>query len=113
MPNQAAPTSSIAFAYYTLGKAESLHLQSSDTDRVEQGKYFQIMFDRGQGIVVLIFNDPERFNSMTPALMDDMRQAMGFLRGSELHIRTVVLQGNGKHFCVGANHYHEVDISTN
>jgi enoyl-CoA hydratase/carnithine racemase len=82
-----------------------------ELNRGDRGRYVRITLDEVKQVVHLSFDDPERFNSMTPPLLDDMRLAMNFLRDSGHHVRAVLLDGQGKHFCVGANHYHEPGVA--
>ena len=42
--------------------------------------------------------------------MEDMGTAVAYVHSKLCGLRTVVLQGRGKHFCVGANHYHEPGV---
>lgn len=52
------------------------------------------------GVLHLTLSDPDRLNAMTPALADDLRAKLQSV-GDD--VRAVVLTGQGKHFCSGAN----------
>jgi enoyl-CoA hydratase/carnithine racemase len=52
------------------------------------------------GVLRLTLSDPDRLNAMTPALADDLGANLQSI-GSD--VRVVVLSGEGKHFCSGAN----------
>ena len=53
---------------------------------------------------IISLNDPQRFNSFSVGLGDDMQAAVNYLRGLR-HLASVALQGAGPHFSVGGNPY--------
>jgi 2-(1,2-epoxy-1,2-dihydrophenyl)acetyl-CoA isomerase len=53
-------------------------------------------------VVRLVLNNPPRRNAFTHAMRDDLIAKMEALNGNP-DVRAVVLTGEGKHFCVGAD----------
>ena len=57
-------------------------------------------------VSVLELNDPSHFNTLSPEMASDMQMAVQWLMAQERgSVRSVVLQGAGKHFCPGGNVY--------
>ncbi|HEX2724217.1 MAG TPA: enoyl-CoA hydratase-related protein [Beijerinckiaceae bacterium] len=54
------------------------------------------------GIATLSLNRPERGNAFNQAMLDELGQAFLDLQ-EDARVRVVVLRGNGKHFCTGAD----------
>ena len=54
-----------------------------------------------RGVVTLTLNRPAKGNSYNQAVLDALVDEIAQL-GADPTVRTVVLRGSGKHFCVGA-----------
>lgn len=62
----------------------------------------QIVITREGAVAHVILNRPQRHNALTPEIIQGLRQT--FLRlGADDSVRAVVLRGNGKSFCAGAD----------
>jgi methylglutaconyl-CoA hydratase len=62
----------------------------------------EVLSEQEGAVASVTLNRPQRHNAMTPALIDELRRT--FLRlGSDDSVRVVVLSGNGKSFCAGAD----------
>ncbi len=57
------------------------------------------------GVLVITLNDPLHSNAMSPDIADDLRRAIAAAKAMGDSVRALVFQGNGKHFCTGANSY--------
>ena len=55
-----------------------------------------------EGVLQVTMNDPEQYNSLTPAMVDGLLQVFADIRHSR-DIGAVVLTGAGRGFCGGAN----------
>lgn len=55
-----------------------------------------------EGVVRLTMTDEERYNALTPALVDDLTAAFGDLR-RDRSVRVIILDGAGRGFCAGAD----------
>lgn len=53
-------------------------------------------------IATVRLNRPERGNAFDQVMLDELAQALGAL-GADEGVRIVVLRGNGRHFCTGAD----------
>src|SRR3954451_3684435 len=58
--------------------------------------------DAEDGIVILRLNRPDRLNALTPALVGELHDHLDRLRADN-RCRVVVLTGNGRGFCAGAD----------
>ena len=56
----------------------------------------------GDGVARVTLNDPYRYNALTPALIDGLADAFAAIR-RDRDVRVVVLDGNGRGFCAGAD----------
>jgi enoyl-CoA hydratase len=56
----------------------------------------------GDGIALVELDDPDRYNSLTTGMVDDLKAAFAELRRDRA-VRVVVLAGRGRGFCSGAN----------
>jgi len=56
----------------------------------------------GEGILRVSLNDPDRYNALTPALIDGLSYAFAAIR-HDREVRVVILDGNGRGFCAGAD----------
>ncbi len=56
----------------------------------------------GDGILKVTLNDPDRYNALTPALIDGIDEVFASIR-HDRDVRVVVLTGNGRGFCAGAD----------
>ena len=65
--------------------------------------YSDILFERrDDGVAVITFNRPEFMNSLGGELVNDVIDAFGRCRTDD-GVRSVVLTGNGRGFCAGAD----------
>lgn len=60
-----------------------------------------VTYDRSGHVATIAFDRPERLNAVTPPLFDGI--LAGLDRAVEEAARVVVLEGNGRAFCVGAD----------
>ena len=56
----------------------------------------------GEGILKVTLNDPDRYNALTPGLIDGLGDVFTSIR-HDRDVRVVVLTGNGRGFCAGAD----------
>ena len=56
----------------------------------------------GDGILKVTLNDPDRYNALTPALIDGLDEVFASIR-HDRDVRVVILAGNGRGFCAGAD----------
>lgn len=56
----------------------------------------------GDGILRVSLNDPDRYNALTPALIDGLSETFAAIR-RDREVRVVILDGNGRGFCAGAD----------
>ena len=61
----------------------------------------RIIVKKDGHVAWLIFNRPDRLNSMPPAMADDIRAALDHLPG--LGARALLITGEGRGFCSGAD----------
>lgn len=62
----------------------------------------ELLSEQEGAVARITLNRPQRHNAMTPALIDELRRT--FLQlGSDDNVRVIVLSGNGKSFCAGAD----------
>lgn len=61
--------------------------------------YQTIRAERDGDVLILTLNRPERLNAAPPAMFDEIRAAVGDLAGA----RAVLLRGEGRAFCSGAD----------
>ena len=59
-----------------------------------------VLFQHGGEIATLTLNRPDKRNALTPAMIEEMCDAMTRLR-DDLAVRVVVVRGNGPAFCAG------------
>ena len=62
----------------------------------------EILLEKDGGIAVITLNRPERFNSMTTAMYDELPQNLDQLRRDD-EVKVVILTGSGKGFCAGSD----------
>ena len=55
-----------------------------------------------EGIAVITMNDPDRYNALTPGLIDAMTEAVAAVRRDRT-VQAVILTGAGRGFCAGAD----------
>ena len=65
----------------------------------------RVQVEDQSGVGVVELNDPQRFNTMSSALGDDMLLAVVYLHKRRDDLRAIVLQGAGSVFCAGGNPY--------
>ncbi|MEM1229634.1 MAG: enoyl-CoA hydratase/isomerase [Pseudomonadota bacterium] len=63
----------------------------------------RIKLDISDGIAVLRFNHPEVLNAVGAQMLEDMTEAFFELRDGEHGVRCLVMTGEGRAFCAGAN----------
>lgn len=56
----------------------------------------------GNGIMTVTLNDPDRYNALTPDLIDGLAEIIAAIRRDRT-VRVVVLTANGRGFCAGAD----------
>ena len=61
-----------------------------------------VLFSVEDGVATVSLNRPERFNAMTDELMRGISEAIDKVREDQ-SVRVVVLTGNGRGFCAGAD----------
>ncbi len=61
-----------------------------------------VLFDVKSGIATLAFNEADRMNPLTPALLSGALAALARVR-EDASIRVLVVTGKGRGFCVGAD----------
>lgn len=61
-----------------------------------------VLTERKGKVLIIRLNLPERLNSLTPGLRDDLKSALSLLR-NDREIGAAVLTGNGRAFCAGGD----------
>ena len=64
--------------------------------------YEQIIYEKAEGIATITLNRPERMNAFTPLMLDEWLDALNDAHLDD-EIRVVILTGNGRGFCTGAD----------
>ena len=64
------------------------------------GEFFDLTRDERSGLAELVFNQPQRLNTMTPAFFTGLRDAVRELDDAGT-TRVLVIRSTGKHFCAG------------
>jgi 2-(1,2-epoxy-1,2-dihydrophenyl)acetyl-CoA isomerase len=64
-------------------------------------------------VAILTFNHPEVMNAVSIPMLDGLKAAFDFLEGEGRGVRCLVLTGEGRAFCTGANLQNRADPSTN
>ena len=62
--------------------------------------FFDLTHDERSGVAELVFNQPQRLNTMTPAFFPALRDAVRRLDDAGA-TRVLVIASTGKHFCAG------------
>ena len=65
-------------------------------------EYKNILFSKNEGIARISFNRPERLNAVTESLYTELNQLLENIE-SDKTIRVVLITGEGRAFCVGAD----------
>lgn len=65
-------------------------------------KYENILVKTENQITKIVLNRPEKFNAISPELINDLTDAMPLI-GSDEDTRAVVITGTGKAFCAGGD----------
>ena len=68
------------------------------------GSLVAVDWEPARAVAVIQLNDPNHFNALSGEIGISLATAVDFLK-SESDVCACVLQGNGPHFCVGANPY--------
>jgi len=63
-------------------------------------EFFDLTQDQRSGVAELVFNQPQRLNTMTPAFFPALRDAVRRLDDAGA-TRVLVIRSTGKHFCAG------------
>ena len=66
------------------------------------GTLVRLGFDSAAGVAVIELHDPQRFNTMTETIGEDMKHAVHFLHERRDAMRAVTLQAAGSVFCAGS-----------
>lgn len=66
----------------------------------KEGEYKNITWEQDNGVAILTMNRPERMNAISPALDDELHDAL-HLAEQDSRVRTIVLTGAGKAFSAG------------
>jgi 2-(1,2-epoxy-1,2-dihydrophenyl)acetyl-CoA isomerase len=64
--------------------------------------YEQINYEKSGGIATITLNRPERLNAFTPVMLDEWLAALTDAN-TDNEVRVVILTGNGRGFCTGAD----------
>src|ERR1700684_1088006 len=64
-------------------------------------KYVTISVEAREGVEILSLNRPDALNAVTPAMIDELTEYFSGLH-QRLTTRVVILRGNGREFCAGA-----------
>lgn len=70
------------------------------TQTTNHHAYETIIFNYDKGVATITLNRPERLNSFTNKMHEELRSVMHFLHAEE-SLRGVILTGNGRGFCAG------------
>src|SRR6202790_5732318 len=65
------------------------------------GKYATISVELRKDVEILSLNRPDALNAVTPAMIDELTEYFSGLH-QRLTTRVVILRGNGRAFCAGA-----------
>ena len=86
--------------------ASAIALPTHDVlDRLRTApRVVELLWSEDDRLAVIQLNDPDHFNSFSPALAEDMRSAVMHLQSLPNSV-AVSLQGSGPHFSVGGNPY--------
>ena len=63
--------------------------------------YQTILFEQAEGVARLTLNRPDRLNSFTVQMHEEVRDALGKVSASSSNARVLVLTGAGRGFCAG------------
>ena len=61
-----------------------------------------VLFEKEKNIAIITFNRPQRYNAVNQDLVDGINDSLSIVENDN-DIRAVVLTGNGKGFCSGAD----------
>jgi len=64
--------------------------------------YEQITFEVDDPVAIITLNRPEQLNAWTQTMANEVRDAIGKAE-ADPHVVGIVLTGNGKGFCAGAD----------
>ena len=62
----------------------------------------EVLFEKEKNIAIITFNRPQRYNAVNQDLVDGINDSLSIVENDN-DIRAVVLTGNGKGFCSGAD----------
>ena len=63
----------------------------------------QLTFEIKDGVGIITFNRPAKYNSMSLPMLDLFEQALTEIENKPDEVRVILLRANGKHFCTGAD----------
>jgi 2-(1,2-epoxy-1,2-dihydrophenyl)acetyl-CoA isomerase len=63
----------------------------------------KVSLDINNGVAVLKLNDPEAMNAVSLPMLQSLRQALDVIEDRESKVRALVITGEGRAFCAGAN----------
>lgn len=63
----------------------------------------KVSLDINDGVAVLKLNDPEAMNAVSLPMLQSLRQALDIIEDRESKVRALVITGEGRAFCAGAN----------
>lgn len=64
---------------------------------------FERVSETGGDVGVITLNRPERLNALNPVLMEELAVLFEALRGESAELRVILLRGEGRAFCAGAD----------
>ncbi len=65
-------------------------------------QFTNILYDKRDGTAIVTLNRPDRLNAWTPAMANELQQAMETAR-DDADVRSIILTGAGRGFCAGAD----------
>ena len=65
--------------------------------------YDHLALERRGDVLIVTLSRPERLNALNPKVMAELGDLFMSLDDSRSDTRVVILRGEGKHFCAGAD----------
>ncbi len=66
-------------------------------------EFDKVSLDIVDGVAVVKLNDPEAMNAVSLPMLQSLKEVLGVLEDRESKVRSVVITGEGRAFCAGAN----------
>ncbi len=66
-------------------------------------EFDKVSLDITDGVAVVKLNDPEAMNAVSLPMLQSLKEVLGILEDRESKVRAVVITGEGRAFCAGAN----------